>query len=116
MGYIYLVVFAATGALMVIGGIIASNILAPSRPTPEKASPYECGEKTIGSSWVQFNVGYYLFALVFLIFEIETAFLFPCAALLKELGTTALIEVGIFVGILLVGLAYAWRKGVLEWA
>jgi NAD(P)H-quinone oxidoreductase subunit 3 len=71
--------------------------------------------ENIGPAWVQFNVGYYLIAIVFLVFEVETVFLFPCAVVLKSIGTLALIEVGIFVGILVLALIYAWRKGVLEW-
>jgi len=115
MAYIYLVLFAFIGSGMVIGGMVASHFLAPKNPTPEKGLPYECGEKNIGDAWVQFNVGYYLFALVFLIFEVETVFLFPCAMILKTVGMVALIELGIFVLVLALGLIYAWRKGVLEW-
>lgn len=115
MEYVYLIVFALTGALMVAGAMLASYLIAPRRPSKEKAQPYECGEEAVGEAWVQFNVGYYLFALIFLIFEVETVFLFPCAMILKEMGGLALLELGIFVAVLALGLVYAWRKGVLEW-
>lgn len=115
MEYLYLVLFACTGAAMVAGGIVVSTLLAPSKDTEAKGAPYECGEHAIGPAWVQFNVGYYLFALIFLVFEVETVFLFPCAMILKSVGGLALIELGIFVAILGLGLVYAWKKGVLEW-
>ena len=115
MSYLYLVLFTATGGLLAIGGMLASRLLAPRNPTPEKLSPYECGGKTMGASWMQFKISYYLFALVFLVFEVETAFLFPCAVVLRDLGAAALFEISIFAAILALGLLYAWRKGVLEW-
>ena len=107
--------FAGLAFAMVSGGLVASFLLAPHRPGGLKNSPYECGEKTIGSSWIQFNIAYYMFALVFLVFDVEAAFLFPWAVVFREVGLFGLIEVGIFILILILGFAYAWRKGVLEW-
>jgi len=115
MAYLYIGLFAITGFLLVLGGIVVSGPISPKKPSDEKSTPYECGERPIGSAWVQFNVGYYLFALVFLIFEVEAVFLFPCAAVLKEVGVPALIEVGIFVFVLALGLLYVLKKKVMEW-
>jgi len=115
MDYLFVFLFVCLGVAMVLGGIFASYLLAPRHPTEVKQSPYECGEKTIGSSSINFNVAYYLFAILFLVFDVEAAFLFPWAVVLRELGFIGLIEVVMFVLVLVVGLVYAWKKGVLEW-
>ena len=81
----------------------------------QKMEPYECGIPTRGKSWMQFRVGYYLFAILFLMFEVETVFLFPWAVITRELGVAGLFSVLFFLIILILGLAYAWRKGALEW-
>lgn len=112
--FLVLCVFIAA-ALMFFGSVGLSRLLAPHRPYAAKNSPYECGEKQIGPAWVNFHVGYYLFALLFVAFEVESAFLYPWAVIVRELGISGLLEVGIFVFILLLGLVYAWRKGALEW-
>lgn len=95
--------------------LIVSYILQPKRPTETKLTTYECGMETIGPSWVQFKTSYFLYALVFVVFDIETVFLYPWAVKFQQLGTFALIEMAIFIAILVVGLGYAWRKGALEW-
>lgn len=115
MEYFFLIPFIGLSALFVFGALFASRLVAPHRPSARKEETYECGEETIGSSWVQFNVGYYLFGLMFLIFDVEAAFLFPWAVVLREIGVVGLIEAGIFILILIAGLIYAWRKGALEW-
>ena len=115
MAYILVLCFMGLAVLMVLGGLFASRLLAPHNPGGIKNEPYECGETTIGTTWVQFNVGYYLLGLLFLIFDVEAAFLFPWAVVLREVGAVALLEVGIFIGVLLLGLLYAWKKGVLKW-
>lgn len=102
-------------ALMYFGSLFLSRLVAPHHPTALKNAPYECGEKQIGPAWIHFNVGYYLFALLFLAFEVEAAFLYPWAVIVREAGAAGLVEVGVFVFILILGLAYAWRKGALEW-
>ena len=91
-------------------------IIRPKRPTPIKQDTYECGLETMGETWVQFKVQYYIYALVFVIFDIETVFLYPWAVAYRQMGFFALIEMFIFIAILVVGLAYAWRKGVLRWS
>lgn len=110
-----LIVFFLAGVIMVGGGILASKLLAPSSKNEQKAEAYECGVPTIGSSWIQFKVGYYLFAIMFLIFDVETVFIFPWAVVMKSVGIPAFIEILIFVGILGLGLIYAWKKNALKW-
>lgn len=101
--------------MFVITPFIISYLISPKKPTEKKLSTYECGEVPVGNAWIQYNVGYYLIALVFLVFDVETVFLYPWAVTVKETGTFALIEMFIFLTILLLGLMYAWRKGALEW-
>ena len=115
MNYLFVLPIIGVAIAMVFGGLLVSRLLAPHHPNPVKNDTYECGEKTIGSAWIQFNVGYYLFGLIFLVFDVEAAFLFPWAVIIRELGITGLIEIFIFVAVLIFGLIYAWRKGVLEW-
>ena len=108
-------VFLAVGAAFVGVNLVISRLLQPRHPTAVKLSTYECGELPVGQSWIQFNNRFYVIALVFLIFEVEIAFLFPWAVVFKDLGLFAFVEALIFIAILLVGLAYVWRKGDLEW-
>lgn len=115
MDFIFVLAFVLLTVAFVFGALAFSRLLAPHHPGKVKNQPYECGEETIGSSRIQFNVGYYLFALLFLLFDVEAAFLYPWAVVFREIGLMGLIEVGLFVLILIIGLAYAWRKGALEW-
>ena len=109
------------GALFIVAFHMGlSRLLRPHRPSAAKLTTYECGEEPIGTSWVQFNVRFYTIALIFLVFDIEAVFMFPVDAVFKQyveggLGWFALIEILIFLGILIVGLAYVWVKGDLEW-
>ncbi len=94
--------------------------LSPRKPKPEKLSTYECGERPEGQAWSQFNVRFYIFALMFVIFDVETVFIFPWAVRLHwfrsmEMGLIIFLEMVIFIAVLLIGLAYAWKKGVLKW-
>ena len=89
--------------------------LRPNNPTAVKSDTYECGVESIGGKWELFNFRYYMFAILFVIFNVEVVFLYPWAAKFLQLELFALIEMGVFVGILTVGLAYAWRKNDLEW-
>jgi NADH-quinone oxidoreductase subunit A len=111
--------FFVFGILFVAGGLIANWLLRPDRPSAAKSMPYECGEIPIGGAWVQFHVGYYLIALVFVLFEVEVAFLFPWASLYKAMDHQArvnsLTAVLSFIGVLALADAYAWKKGALEW-
>ena len=108
-----LFLFVATGigiALIVIG-----NLLGPNRPTAEKLSPYECGFAAFEDSRMQFDIRYYLIAIQFIVFDLEIIFIVPWATVFRELGVLGLIEMGIFVGMLLIGFIYVWKKGALEW-
>jgi len=95
--------------------ILIPRLIAPRKPNRIKSQTYECGIETVGESWVQFKIQYYIFALVFLVFDVEAVFLFPWAVAFGALPLYAVMEGVLFVAILLGGLLYAWRKGVLEW-
>ena len=108
--------FFIVGLLIPVGAIVVAMILNPKKPNPIKKTTYECGIETVGESWVQFKAQYYIFALVFLVFDVETVFLFPWAVKLGQLGMFAVLEGIVFILILVAGLVYTWRKGMLEWA
>lgn len=110
-----LILFFIVGVVLVGGAIIFATLVAPRSTNPQKSETYECGIPTKGLSWLQFNVGYYLFAILFLVFDVETVFLFPWATVMKEIGMVAFIEVLIFFIILGLGLIYAWKKHALRW-
>lgn len=103
-------------AIFLVGAALAlAKLLAPSSENSLKGQVYESGIPTRGTSWMQFRVGYYLFALLFLVFDVETVLLFPWATVLQDLGPQGLVFVGFFLLILTLGLAYAWKKGALKW-
>ncbi len=110
-----LILFFLTGAFLVGIAIIISYLVSPKSTNPVKGETYECGIPTTGVSWLQFNIGYYLFAILFLIFDVETVFLFPWAVVMKDLGMVAFVEIVIFLFILGLGLLYAWKKKALIW-
>lgn len=110
-----LILFFIAGALMVGGGMLVSHLLAPKSKNLQKGEAYECGIPTEGNAWMQFKAGYYLFAILFVIFEIETVFVFLWALTMKDNGLLAFIEILIFFFILGAGLLYAWKKGALKW-
>ncbi|MBC8216695.1 MAG: NADH-quinone oxidoreductase subunit A [Candidatus Marinimicrobia bacterium] len=107
--------FVVLGAILITLLLRLSKLVAPSNPTDGKLSTYECGEIAEGSAWVQFNIRFYVIALIFLIFDVEVVLLFPWAVVFKDLGLLAYVEMGIFLIILIVGLMYVWRKGDLDW-
>lgn len=113
--YLVLVVFVVLGILLPLIALTAGRFLRPNMPTQEKKTTYESGVEPTGESWVQFNVRYYMFALLFVLFDVETVFLYPWAVAYDYLGIFALIEMVIFMFMLLVGLIYAWKKKVLTW-
>ncbi|NJR68188.1 MAG: NAD(P)H-quinone oxidoreductase subunit 3 [Synechococcales cyanobacterium CRU_2_2] len=115
-GYEYLLGFMLVSSLVPILALTASRLVRPSRRGPERRTTYESGMEPIGGAWIQFNIRYYMFALVFVIFDVETVFLYPWAVAFSRLGILAFIEALIFISILVIGLAYAWRKGALEWS
>lgn len=107
--------FLLVGLLIAVLLVSLPRKLAPREPAVAKSRPYECGEIPVGPPWIRFRVAYYIFALIFVVFDIEAVFLYPWAVIYRQLGLFGLVEMAIFVGILALGLAYAWRKGVLEW-
>ncbi|NJN30422.1 MAG: photosynthetic/respiratory NAD(P)H-quinone oxidoreductase subunit C [Synechococcales cyanobacterium RM1_1_8] len=115
-GYEYLLGFIFVASLVPLLALTASWLLRPAGSGPERRTTYESGMEPIGGAWIQFNIRYYMFALVFVIFDVETVFLYPWAVAFNRLGLLAFIEALIFIAILVVGLAYAWRKGALEWS
>lgn len=115
MGYEAILVLLLAGVFLIVFANFLSNLLSHKSDNPAKREPYECGIATIGPTWIQFKVGYYLFAILFLIFDVEVAFLIPWAVVYKEIGTVALVEIIIFLFILGLGLVYAWKKRALKW-
>lgn len=110
-----LIIFFFAGVLMVGAGVLVSSLVAPTSKNDQKKEPYECGIPTEGPSMIQFKVGYYLFAILFLIFDVETVFIFPWAVVMKKVGMAAFIEIVIFFIVLGLGLIYAWKKKALKW-
>lgn len=115
MGASSLIVLIVAAVVFSAGGMMVSKLILKPTKNPQKGQPYECGVPTQGSPWNQFNVGYYLFALIFLIFDVELVFLYPWAVVVKSLGWFAFVEVVIFLFILFMGFLYAHKKGALKW-
>jgi len=111
----FIAVFALLALAIPVFALVTAWVIRPHRAGPIKQTAYECGMKTVGESWVQFRVQYYLYALIFVIFDVETIFLYPWAVAYDRLPMFALFEMFLFLLILTIGLAYAWRKGALEW-
>ena len=115
MNFAFFVTALLTGLGFVGLVTVLAMLLAPRSYNAQKEEAYECGIPTRGRSWMQFRIGYYLFAILFLMFDVETMFLFPWAVVMNTLGSAALLSVLFFLFILVLGLAYAWKKGALEW-
>lgn len=113
--WLFIGLFLIVAPIFPILALVIPRLIAPRKPNKIKMEPYECGIETVGDTWVQFKVQYYIFALVFLIFDVETIFLFPWAATFDILPLFAVLEGILFILILAAGLVYAWRKGALEW-
>ena len=114
MYFTLLIVVILTAIALVAVALGIANAISPRSFNPQKGEAYECGIPTRGKSWMQFKVGYYLFAILFLMFDVETVFLFPWAAVVQDLGVYGLVSILFFLVVLVLGLAYAWRKGALE--
>ena len=113
--YLPILVFLVVGVLVGTVAIAAGFVLGPRRPDAEKLSPYECGFEAFEDARMKFDVRYYLVAILFILFDLEIAFLFPWAVSLDEIGTFGLVSMLVFLGILVVGFIYEWKKGALEW-
>jgi len=115
MGSAAIILLIIVGIAFAGGGILVSKLIAKTSKNKVKGEPYECGIPTTGTSWIQFSVGYYLFALIFLVFDVELVFMYPWAVAVVKSGITGLIEIIVFMFILFMGLLYAWKKGALKW-
>ena len=113
--YLAVLIFIIAGIVIVLFIFFIARLIRPRNPYPEKNMNYECAENPVGTSWIQFNPRFYIFALIFVIFDVEAVFLFPWAVAYGHLGLYALVEMVIFILILFFGLFYAWRRGVLKW-
>ena len=108
-------IFLAVAVGFLVVNLLVWKVIRPSRYSEEKLTTYECGENPTGSAWIQFNIRFYVFALLFIIFDVEAVFLLPWAVVFREIGPLAFAEGLVFIAILAVALAYVWRKGDLEW-
>ena len=113
--YFPVLLFIALGTVIGFALLAAGSLIGPNRPDAQKLSPYECGFETFGDARMKFDVRYYLVAILFIVFDLEVAFLFPWAIALREIGLFGLLAMAVFLGILVVGFIYEWKKGALEW-
>lgn len=115
MGSASLIVLLAAGIAFAAGGIAVARLFVKGSANPQKGQAYECGVPTSGTPWNQFNVGYYLYALIFLIFDVELVFMYPWAVAVRRIGIAGLVEIVVFLLILFMGFLYAHKKGALKW-
>lgn len=115
MSHAGLLVILAVGIVFPWLLLLVASLLRPKNPTPVKLSTYECGLETQGDTWIQFKLSYFMYALIFVAFDVETVFLYPWAVKFQSLGLFAIIEMIIFISIILLGFWYAWKEGALEW-
>jgi NADH-quinone oxidoreductase subunit A len=113
--YVPVLAIIVVGLGLVVAMMLGNRLLRPTRPTTAKLLTYECGVDPVGSGWAQVHVRYYIYAYLYVVFAVDAVFLFPWATVFEQSGWVTVGEMGVFVGILAVGLAYAWRKGVLTW-
>jgi NADH-quinone oxidoreductase subunit A len=114
-GWLSIVLMIGLGAGFALISVLLSHVLGPRKPTPEKLAPYECGMPPVGDARERMSVKFYLVAMIFLLFDIEVAFLYPWAMALRELGWPGFMQVVLFMLLLLAGYVYVWRKGALDW-
>ena len=114
-GWLSILIMIAAGAGFALISILLSSVLGPSKPSPEKSAPYECGMPAVGDARERQSVKFYLVAMIFLLFDIEVAFFYPWAMALRDLGWNGFVQVLLFMGLLLAGYVYVWRKGALDW-
>ena len=113
--YLFIGLLALVSIFLGVAPLVLAHFVAPKKPGLSKQSPYECGVPSTGDSWVQYRVQYYVYALLFVVFDVEVVFMYPWALVWKGLGPAVFLEMIVFVAILAVALIYAWKKGVLEW-
>ena len=115
MNFTLFITVLLTAVTLVVAAYVIAKLIGPRSYNPVKGEPFECGIPTRGSSWLPSHIGYYLFAILFLMFDVETVFLFSWAVVVQDLGLYGLVSILFFLLVLILGLAYAWRKGALEW-
>ena len=115
MSFILFITVLIAAVFLVVAAFAIAKAIGPRSYNAVKGEPFESGIPTRGSSWIPVHIGYYLFAILFLMFDVETVFLYPWAVVVKQFGALALASIGFFLVVLVFGLAYAWRKGALEW-
>jgi NADH-quinone oxidoreductase subunit A len=115
-GWLPVVIMIGLGVAFGAGSVVLSRLLGPRHPTPEKLAPYECGIPPVGDARERHSVKFYMVAMIFLLFDIEVAFMYPWALALRDLGWTGVVQVVVFFAILLAGYVYVWKKGVLDWS
>lgn len=113
--HLFIGIFLVFSLIFALIPLVLAWLIAPKKPSAQKQATYECGLSSQGDPWIQYHVQYYLYALIFVIFDIETVFLYPWAVAFKKLGLFAFVEMAIFLAILTFGLVYAWKKKMLEW-
>jgi NADH-quinone oxidoreductase subunit A len=113
--YVPILLLFGVSLMNAVGMVVLSHIVSPLRPTPVKAQPYESGMPPLGDTRERFSVKFYLVAILFIIFDIETVFLIPWGVLFRQLGIFGFVEMLVFIGVLLVGFVYVWKKGALQW-
>ncbi|HXJ10380.1 MAG TPA: NADH-quinone oxidoreductase subunit A [Burkholderiales bacterium] len=113
--YYPILLFVLIGLGVGVAPMLAGKLLGPNKPDPEKLSPYECGFEAFEDARMKFDVRYYLVAILFILFDLEIAFLFPWAAVINDIGLPGFLAMMVFLGILVVGFVYEWMKGALEW-
>ena len=113
--YLFIGLLAAVAVLLGVAPIVLARFVAPKKPGHSKQAPYECGLESQGDPWVQFHAQYYVYALLFVVFDVEVVFIYPWALVWKGLGPVVFLEMALFIAILAVALVYAWAKGALEW-
>jgi NADH-quinone oxidoreductase subunit A len=113
--YFPILLFLLVGVGVGVGAMVAGKVIAPSRPDAEKSSPYECGFEAFEDARMKFDVRYYLVAILFILFDLEIAFLFPWAVVVNDIGLAGFLSMMLFLAILTVGFVYEWMKGALEW-
>jgi NADH-quinone oxidoreductase subunit A len=114
-GWLSILIMIALGAGFALISVVLSSVLGPRKPSPEKLAPYECGMPPVGDARERQSVKFYLVAMIFLLFDIEVAFLYPWAMALRDLGWAGFVQVVLFMALLLFGYIYVWRKGALDW-
>lgn len=113
--YLFIAIFLLIAIVFPLLPVIMASFVTPKKPSESKSASYECGLESEGDSWIQFRIQYYIFALMFVIFDIETVFIYPCSIAFQEIGLSGFLAISLFIVILAESLVWAWKKNILEW-